>query len=138
MKVRLLDCLKAGLLAGLVAALINGILFFVFQGVGVITDRVLLPNNEPMTLMPIMIFSLIPPVLGSVAYYLLARFTTNGYRYFTIIAVVLLILSFANPFFGIPDVTVPYAIALNVMHVVVVAVLLYSLKKFAAAAPETL
>jgi hypothetical protein len=138
MKVHLFQSLKAGLLAGLVAALINGILFFIFQGAGVITDRVLLPNNEPMTLMPILFSSLIPPVLGSVAYYLLARFTSNGYRYFTIIAVILLMLSFANPFFGIPHVTVPYAIALNVMHVVVVAVLLYALRKFAVAAPKTL
>ena len=138
MKVRLLNCLKAGLLAGLGAALINGILFFVFQGAGVITDRVRLPNNEPMTLVPIIVSSLLPALLGSVVYYLLARFTRNGYRYFTILAVILLILSFANPFFGIPNVTVPYAIALNVMHIVVVAVLLYALRKFAVAAPSTL
>jgi hypothetical protein len=138
MKVQLLQYLKVGLFAGLAAALINAILFVVFRRVGVITDSVLLPNNQSMTLGPIIISSLIPSVLGSLAYYLLAHFTRNGYRYFTILAVLLLVASFANPFFGIPNVTVPYAIALNVMHVVVVACLLYSLKKLAVSAPELL
>jgi hypothetical protein len=136
MKVRLLASLKAGLLAGLAAALVNAILFFFFRQAGVITDSVLLPNQQPMTVVPIIVSSLIPALLGSVAYYLLARFTKDGYRYFTIIASVLLILSFVNPFFGIPGVTVPYALALNVMHVVVVAALLYALRKFTAPAPD--
>jgi hypothetical protein len=131
MKQPLLPYLKAGLLAGLVAALINVLLFFIFRQAGLITDTILLPNNEPMSVVPIIMFSIIPSFLASLVYYLLDRFTKRGYRYFTILAILLLILSFGNPFFGIPNVTVPYAIALNIMHVVVVACLLYSLKKFA-------
>jgi hypothetical protein len=126
----LLQCLKAGLIAGVTAALINALLFFIFSQAGVITDNILLPDNSPMTVVPVILFSLIPSLLASLVYYLLARYTANGYRYFTIIAVILLILSFANPFFGIPGVTVPYAVALNVMHVVVVACLLYALRRF--------
>jgi len=136
MKVPLLASLKAGLLAGLAAALINAVLFFFFRAAGVITDSVLLPDYRPLTVVPVILSSLIPALLGSVAYYLLVRFTRDGYRYFTIIAVILLILSFGNPFLGIPNVTVPYALALNVMHVVVAAALLYALRKFAGPAPD--
>jgi hypothetical protein len=130
MKLPLLQYLKAGLLAGLVAALINALLFYIFSQAGVITDRILLPNNEPMSVVPIIMSSIIPSILGSLVFYLLDRFTKKGYRYFTIIAIILLIFSFGNPFFGIPNVTVPYALALDTMHVVVVSCLLYSLKKF--------
>jgi hypothetical protein len=80
-----------------------------------------------------MLSSLIPSMLAGLVYYLLARFTKNGYRYFTILAIVLLLFSFGNPFFAIPNVPISYAIALNIMHVVVVACLLYSFKKFVPA-----
>ncbi len=127
-----IQCLKAGLLAGIAAALINALLFLLFKQLGLITDSILIPPaNEPLTLVPISMASLIPPVLGSGVYYLLARFTVHGFRYFTILALVVLVLSFANPFMGIPDVTISYGLALDALHVVVVGSLLYSLRKYA-------
>ncbi|MFN5148618.1 MAG: DUF6069 family protein, partial [Flavobacteriia bacterium] len=50
-------------------------------------------------------------------------------KIFSIISIVLLILSFANPFMGIPNVTIGYGIVLNVMHVVVAFSLLFFLKR---------
>ena len=57
------------------------------------------------------------------------RWIENGYKIFGIVSIVLLILSFLNPFLMIPNVTVMYGIILNIMHVVVAGALLYFIKK---------
>ena len=44
-------------------------------------------------------------------------------------SVVLLLLSFMNPFMGIPNVTISFALGLNLMHVVVVLALLIFIGK---------
>jgi hypothetical protein len=45
------------------------------------------------------------------------------------VAIVLLLLSFINPFVAIPHITVAYGIALNLMHLVVALALLYFIIK---------
>jgi uncharacterized membrane protein YhaH (DUF805 family) len=65
-------------------------------------------------------------------FYLLGRYTRNGYKIFFIIAILLLIVSFANPFMAIKDITISMGVALNVMHIVVVLCLLYFFKKAVA------
>jgi hypothetical protein len=121
--------MAAALAAGSTAAGINSILFFLFRALGVITEDVFVQDNQPLTVIPVILSSLVPSLLAGVAYYLLSRYTRNGYRIFSIVALVLLILSFANPFMGIPGITVTMGIALNTMHVVVVACLLYYFKR---------
>lgn len=126
MKLNFKSIITAALLAALTASLLNAVLFFVFYSAGIITDDILLqPVNEPMTLMPIIMSSIVPTLLSGVAFFLMEKYTSKGYRNFSILAIVLLVLSFANPFVGIPGVTMAYATALNVMHVVVVGSILY-------------
>jgi len=118
----------AGLSAAGVAAVINVILFFVFSAAGLITDDIFIQPNQPMTAVPVIISSVVPTLLASVVFFLIDKYTSNGYKVFTIMALVLLVLSFANPFLGIQGVSLPYALSLDFMHIVVVGSLLFFLK----------
>jgi hypothetical protein len=121
--------ITAAALAGVTAAITNSVLFFLFHAVGVITDDVEVQDNQPLTVLPVLFSSIIPSLFAGIVYYLLSRYTKNGYRNFLILAVVLLFASFANPFVGIPGIPIGMGIALCLMHVVVVGALLYFFKK---------
>lgn len=122
-----LTVLKAGAIAGGIAAAINAILFFISHAAGIITDDIFVQPDTPLTVVPVLISSIMPLLLGSGVFFLIAKYTEKGYRNFSILAGVLLLLSLGGPF-SIPEVTIPYAIVLNVMHVVAVAALLNRLK----------
>jgi Family of unknown function (DUF6069) len=119
----------AGLLAAAVAAVVNAILFFIFHAVGVITDDIMIQPNTPMSVVPIIISSIMPTLIAAVVFFLLEKYTANGFKIFTIISIILMVLTFANPFMGIPGITAAYGIVLNVMHVVVVAALLFFINR---------
>lgn len=128
-KLNLKQALMAGLTAAAVAAVVNAILFFIFHAAGIIVDTVFIQPNQPMTVVPIIISSIVPTLLGSLVFFLFEKYSSNGYKNFRILAFVLMIVTFANPFMGIPNISVAYGIVLNVMHVLVVAALLYFLAK---------
>lgn len=119
----------AGIMAAGAAVVVNAILFFAFHAAGIITDDIMVQPNMPMTIVPIIMSSLIPTLIASIVFFLLERFTNNGFNIFRIVAIVLLLVSLVNPFLGIVGVTMGYAIVLDVMHVVVVAALLYFIGK---------
>lgn len=130
MKLSFKPIFTAAVYAALSAAVVNAVLFAAFHAAGFITDDILLqPANEPMTIIPIVMSSIVPTLLSAVAFFLLEKYTAKGFRNFSILALVLLLVSFANPFVGIPGVTLAYAMALNVMHVVVVGSILYFYRK---------
>jgi uncharacterized membrane protein len=62
-------------------------------------------------------------------FFLFEKYSKNGFHSFRILAIILLVFSFINPFMGIQGVTTGYAIALNLMHVVVVGALLFFIGK---------
>ena len=121
------NSLLTGLKTAVVASVINVILFHIFHYFGIITDDIMIQPDTSLSAMPIIMSATIPTLLASIVFFFLNKYTTNGFKIFRVIAIILLILSFMPPFFGIPNVTIPYAIALNTMHVVVVGVLLYFL-----------
>jgi hypothetical protein len=124
--------IRHAFLAGITAAVINSILFFLFSAIGIISDSIYIQDNQPLTLLPVVISSIVPSILAGMVFYLLGRYTRNGYKIFFIIAILLLIVSFANPFMAIKDITISMGVALNVMHIVVVLCLLYFFKKAVA------
>ncbi len=128
MKPRFLEVLKVGAMAGAVAAVINAVLFFIFHGAGFIPDSVMVQGN-PMNVIPVVLSSFISSILASVVYFLLLKYTGNGFGIFRIVALVLLVLSFAQAPMMIPNVPLSMTISLNVMHVVVVTSLLYFFKR---------
>jgi len=121
--------LTAWLWAAITAILANSILFFIYHSAGIITDTVVVQPGTPLTVIPVIITSLIPVLIAIVVFFLLEKYTRKGYKIFTIVSIVLLILSFLNPFLGIPGVPVPFALALITIHVVVAAALLYFIKR---------
>lgn len=118
----------AGAKAAGVSVVINAVLFFIFKALGVFTDDIFLQPGMPLTVVPVIFSSVFPTLVAACVFFLLEKFTNNGFKIFSIVAIVLLLLSFLNPFMAIPGVTVAYGIALNLMHVVVALALLYFIK----------
>jgi hypothetical protein len=119
----------AGLTAALVSVIINSILFFIFKVIGWITDDIFVQPNQPLTVVPVIISSIAPTLIASVVFFLMEKYTQNGFKIFSIVSIVLMLLSLAMPFTGIPNVTTKYALALEPMHFVVPLVLLYCINK---------
>ena len=123
-KLTFAQSITAGAIASGVAAVANAVLFLIFKSIGIFTDDIFIQPNTPLTIMPIIISSIVPTLIGASVFFLLEKYTQNGFKIFTIVAIVLGALSFINPFM-IPNVTMAYAISLNLMHVVVAGSLWY-------------
>lgn len=128
-KLNFTQSIKAGAFTALAAAAINSILFFIFHSIGVFTDDIFIQPEQPLTVVPILISSIVPTLIASIVFFFIEKYTTNGYGIFRIVAIVLLVLSFMNPFMGIKGVTIAYALCLNLMHITIVVFLLYFLNK---------
>jgi len=123
--------LWAAPLAGAIAAVINSILFFIGSSTGLIDSSILIPGaNAPLTVVPVIASSIIPSIVAGLVLAGLNYFLSKPWRVFTIIAGVLLVVTFANPFIGIPGIPLGMGIWLNVMHVVVAASVLYCFNRF--------
>lgn len=116
-----------GLKAGVASIVLNAILFFVFHAAGVLTDDIKIHDDQALTIAPVIMSSLVPSLVGACVFFLFEKFSKNGWRNFRILALVLFVLTLANPFMGIPGVTVGYAVVLDMMHVVVAGSLMYFL-----------
>jgi hypothetical protein len=119
----------AGAIAAGVAVVINAILFFIFHAAGVLTDDIMVQPNQPLNVVAIIMSSIIPTLIGACIFFLFEKFGKNGFKTFSIVAIILLVLSFGNPFFGIPNVTIAYGVVLDIMHIVVALSLLYFIKR---------
>jgi hypothetical protein len=120
-------------LAALAAVAVNAILFFIGKGTGLLSDSVLIqPANQPLSLIPVIISSILPTLLAGAVLALLNRFVSAPLRIFNIIAVVLLVLSFISPFASIPNVPIGMGVWLNVMHVVVAGAVVFAFNRFTA------
>ena len=128
-KLNFKQAFMAGLMAAVAATVVNAILFLVFRAAGIIVDTIFIQPDQPMTIVPIIISSIVPTLIATLVFFLLEKFTKNGFKIFRIIALVLMLITFINPFMGIQGVTMGYAIALNIMHIVVVGALLYFIGK---------
>lgn len=128
-KLNFKQALIAGLLAGLTAAAFNAALFLVFHAAGAISDTIYPQPNAPMTILPVIMASVIPAIIGSLVFFLFEKFTNKAYKIFSIVTIVLMVLSLYSPFTVIPDVTTSYALVLCAMHIVVPLTLLYFIRR---------
>jgi hypothetical protein len=125
------NLLWAAPLAGAIAAVINTVLFFIGSSTGLIDSSILIPGaNAPLTVVPVIASSIIPSIIAGLVLAGLNYFLSKPWRVFTIIAAVLLVVTFANPFMGIPGIPLGMGIWLNVMHVVVAGSVLYCCNRF--------
>lgn len=121
--------LMAGLKAAGVSIILNAVLFYTFHAAGVLTDDIMIQPGQPLTIVPVLMSSLVPSLIGACVYFLFEKFSKNGWRNFRILALVLFVVTLANPFMGIPGVTTGYAVVLDLMHVVVAGALVCFLSK---------
>ena len=119
----------AGITAAGVAAVINALLFYIFHAMGLITDDIFVQPNQPMTVVSIIMASIVPALIASLVFFLFEKYTQNGFRIFSIVTIILMLLSLAGPFTGIPNVTTKYALSLSLMHFVVPLSLLYFINR---------
>jgi Family of unknown function (DUF6069) len=84
---------------------------------------------QPITLVPVILASIIPVLIGAGLLTLLGRFTKNAWRIFSIIAIAFTLFSLSSPFMQIKDVPTGMAILLDVMHLVVAGSVLYFFRR---------
>jgi hypothetical protein len=109
---------KAGLIALALSVSINAALFLVGSALGTFPADALLPNQQPMTIVPVIVSSVFGVGMATLAFALLSRFVRNPVLAYRILAGVVLVLA-AYPPFTIPNVSTAMVVVLNVMHVVV-------------------
>ena len=113
----------ASLLAGVVAAAVNAVIYFIASAAGAIPQTVLVPGlNQPITVVLVILNSFVPAILAAVVLALLNRFARRPVRLFRIIAAVLLVISFANPL-TIPEAPLAMILTLDLMHIVAAAII---------------
>jgi uncharacterized membrane protein len=128
-KLNFKQSIMAGLTAAGVATVVNAILFFIFHASGVLVDTIFIQPNQPLTVVPVVISTIMPAIIATLVFFLLEKYTKNGWKIFKVIALILMVITFINPFVGIQGVTLGYAVVLDFMHVVVVGSLLYFIGK---------
>lgn len=124
-KLNFKQSMKAALLAALSSAGINTLLFYFFHATGIINDSIFIEQEQPLTIIPVIFSSVFPTIIAGIIYFLFEKYALKGFRNFTILTIVLLLISFTNPFMMIKGVTTGYALALNSMHVVVASFLIF-------------
>ncbi|GAB2588641.1 DUF6069 family protein [Spirosoma areae] len=130
MKTNQLNWWQAIVLAAGTGATLNALLYAIGRATGVLHDGVQVGTPpQTLTLVPVLISSVVPVLVAAGVFALLNRFSKQPLRVFTILAVVLLALSFANPFLAIPNVSVATALWLNLMHIVVAGSVLYFFRR---------
>ena len=122
--------IKNGAIAGVGAAVVNAILYFIGLPLGAFPEDVLNPMGVPITLGPVVIVTLIGAVMGIVGYIVLTRFLSKPQddRWFLILAIVILVLMAINPF-TLPGVGAMQIIFLQIMHLTIGGALIYYLPK---------
>ncbi|HMN30180.1 MAG TPA: DUF6069 family protein [Caldilineaceae bacterium] len=121
---------RNGLLATAVSAVVNAVLYLVGSALGGFPSDVITPLGYPVTLVPVLVMSIVPVLLGTLAYWLLTRFTDRANRWFIILVAVV----FVAMFFGPPDLRSAGApmlmvVLLEVMHVVTAGAAIYFLTR---------
>lgn len=119
-----------GVLAGVVTAVVNAVLYLVAAAFGAMSADVVVSGGGPVTLGAVISSSFVPAVLGAVVLAVLGRFTLRSVGIFRVVALVLLVLSFVTPF-SLVGAPVAMILVLLLMHVVVVGVTVWVLTTLA-------
>jgi hypothetical protein len=121
--------ITAGAMAAGTSVVINAILFFIFHALGIISDTVFVQPNQALTIVPVIMSSILPTLIGACVFFAFEKLTNNGYKIFSILSIVLVLLSLSSPFMAVPDMPIGYGVVLDVMHLVVAFSLLYFIKR---------
>lgn len=126
------NLLKIGLLAGLIAALLNLAIFYISKFIGSISNNYLLPGGNPLSIASVVLSTLLSGLVASLVLFVLSKFTKNPIKIFSIIGFIFLLLSMAGPF-GTPNLPIGMRVTLSLMHIVAGIIIIYGLTKKANA-----
>ena len=119
---------RNGLIAIVAATVINAVLYFVGAALGWMPETVLTPMGLPVTIVPVVASTVIALVVATIVYSILNRFTGSPNRWFTIIAVVVLVVSAVSPL-SLPGAPTMMIVVLEVMHLVAGIAAIYFLRQ---------
>jgi len=129
---------KAGLVASVVAAAANALIYGVARIAGTIPQSVevdALSGNGPVTATAVIATSVLAVLVATLLYAVVRRIARRPERTFFIVGSLLLVVSLAMPF-SIPDVPMKMAVTLALMHVTTGVVALGGLVWLAPARAE--
>lgn len=122
--------LSVAAVAGIVAALINAVLFYIGLATGAIPGDLIIPNaGQPLSVLPVILASFVPALVAGMVLAILNRFSKNPLGIFNSIAVIVVVLSFFSPF-SIPNVPTGMVVILELMHLVVAGVVVYAFNRY--------
>lgn len=121
---------RVGLLAALVAAVVNAVVYLVAMAAGAMPQDVVVNGQGPITLPMVATMSVLGAVGGTVAYALVDRFARRPARVFRVVAAVALVVSFVGPL-TIAGAPAAMVATLLLMHVVAAAVVVGALTTLA-------
>lgn len=108
---------RAGAIALAIATVVNTLLFLIANAAGAIDATVIAPTGGPIGLSNVLILSVAPPIVATLLFALLARFTPRPGAIFVAIAALVFVGFLFGPFsLGGP---VAMVVVLQLMHVVV-------------------
>jgi hypothetical protein len=104
----------------------NAGLYFVGSAMGAYPADVVMPDGNPMSIVPVMMSTVIGTLLATIAFGLMRRFTSAAVPGFRILAGLVVVAIAYAPFAAIQNVSMSMGILLNVMHVVVASSAVWS------------
>lgn len=133
----LTTALKYTLGAGIVAAVINAILFSV---IGIPTDQtVQAPDGSAQSIgiSNFIMMSILPALISGVLFTIIAKFVPRPFLVFNIIATLIFMFMFFPPFEKVANASFSTLVLLQVTHVVVASAVLYALNNMWGAPEDT-
>ncbi|MFP4322018.1 MAG: DUF6069 family protein [Anaerolineales bacterium] len=118
---------RFGLFAGLAlvsAPVMNGIVYSILNALGMMDDSIIpAEGGEPITLIPVVLATIMAVVSASVVYGLLLAFTQRPLRWFMLISVGVLAVSFV-PTASLEGIPAEMTLALNIMHLIAAGIII--------------
>lgn len=123
--------LQTGLIAGVIAAIANLIVYFVGRSMGVPFDIIMQPGTPitPLPIPAIILFSGVPALIAAVVAWGLNRYVARGNMIFVGIAVVILLVSLLPDILMPEPVTMSTRFGLIVMHLIAGSVITFLLSR---------
>jgi hypothetical protein len=126
MKIKAL--LKIGTISGLIAALVNAVIYYASTLSGIITNSFLLPDGNPLGIVPVVVSSFLPGIIGSLFLFGLSKFTKNPVLIFSIIGYAFLLFSLIGPL-TLPNLPTGMRVSMTLMHLVAGIIIITQLRK---------
>ncbi len=115
--------LAYGILAGVLAAALNAVVYLAASALGAIPPDVEVGNTGgPLPLGAVVVFSFVPAILAAGFLVFLGRFSRRPFRVFVVAAVLVFLLSLYTPF-SITGAPLAMIVALELMHLVAALVI---------------